>query len=178
MVEKTQTLSVAVGHSVVEEMRPSLLKYFRRKTGSSVEAEDLTQDVMVQALSHATWASEAQAKGYIFRTAVNRWRDLLRRRRIRGVRVAWDDEHGQEATGSIENPQERGLIVREELEGLLCALEQLNPRTRTVLILIKVENVKIASVAEMLGISTSAVNKHLAKAVACLARMRSSEPPL
>jgi len=59
--------------SFVSEMRPALVKYFKRKTSNLVEAEDLAQDVLLRALTHANWKSQEQAKGYIFRTAVNRW---------------------------------------------------------------------------------------------------------
>src|ERR1700689_4423574 len=77
--------------SVVSEMRPALVKYFKRKTGNPVEAEDLAQDVLLRALTHSNWKTQDQAKGYIFRSAVNRWRDSLRRRRVRGGTIAWDE---------------------------------------------------------------------------------------
>jgi RNA polymerase sigma-70 factor (ECF subfamily) len=160
--------------SFVSEMRPALVKYFRRKTGNPVEAEDLAQDVLLRALAHPNWKNHDQAKGYIFRTAVNRWRDSLRRQRIRGVSVAWDEmspEQGVENTRG-ENLPERVLIASEELSQVVRALEGMNARTRTVLMLIKLEQMRVATVAEMLGISTSAVAKHLAKGIAQLAALR------
>lgn len=155
---------------LVAQMRPALIKYFKRKSGSAVEAEDLAQDVMVRVLTHADWKTPSEAKGYIFRAAVNRWRDRHRRRESHGVSVAWDDE-GAEGLGT-QNPPECVLIVREELNQIALALEDMNERTRTVLMLIKLEQMKVASVADMLGISTSAVNKHLAKGIARLAELR------
>jgi len=160
--------------SFVLEMRPALVKYFRRKTGNPVEAEDLAQDVLLRALTHPNWKTRDQAKGYIFRTAVNRWRDCLRRRRTRGAVIAWDEaslEQTNEDLGS-ENLPERVLIAAEELDLLVRALEGMNVRTRTVLMLIKLEQMKVATVAEMLGISVSAVGKHLAKAIAQLSALR------
>src|SRR6185437_6809853 len=156
--------------SLAAQMRPALVKYFKRKTGSTAEAEDLVQDVLVRALSHADWKSADQAKGYIFRTAVNRWRDLRRRLRTRGTSVSWDGRLETEL--GVESGPERVLIAREELTQIAQALEGLNARTRAVLMLIKLEHLKAATVAEMLGISVSAVNKHLANALACLAAVR------
>jgi RNA polymerase sigma-70 factor (ECF subfamily) len=156
--------------SLAAQMRPALVKYFKRKTGNAVEAEDLAQDVLVRALSHADWKSPNQAKGYIFRTAVNRWRDRRRRFETRGKTVAWDDVADEIA--SVEKPPEYVLIVREELVQVVRALGTLNERTRAVLMLIKLEQMKVATVAEMLGISVSAVNKHLAKGLARLAELR------
>ena len=155
------------------QMRPALVTYFRRKTGNPTDAEDLAQDVLVRALSHAQWGSAEQAKGYIFRAAVNRWRDHLRRRRAHGTAVPWE-ERGPQVLG-VENPPERVLIAREELTQIASVLELLPTRTRTVLMLIKFEHMKAASVAQCLGISVSAVNKHLANAVAALAALRARQ---
>jgi RNA polymerase sigma factor (sigma-70 family) len=166
--------------SFVSEMRPALVKYFKRKTGNSVEAEDLAQDVLLRALTHLNWKTHEQAKGYIFRTAVNRWRDALRRRRIRGIPVTWDEgcsEHGDENIRG-ENLPERVLIAGEELHQVVRALEGMNVRTRTVLMLIKLEQMRVATVAEMLGISASAVAKHLAKGIAQLAALRKQQERL
>ena len=166
--------------SVVSEMRPALVKYFKRKTGNPAEAEDLTQDVLLRALTHPNWKTQDQAKGYIFRTAVNRWRDSLRRRRIRGATISWDEastERSHENT-RVENSPERVLIVGEELNQVVQALDEMNVRTRTVLMLIKLEQMRVATVAEMLGISVSAVAKHLAKGIAQLAILRKQQDRL
>lgn len=157
----------------VAQMRPALLKYFRRKSGCAAESEDLVQDVLTRALTHATWKSPAEARGYIFRMAVNRWRDRCRRQRTHGIVLEWNENTGGEA--GAENPPERVLMAREEISQLDQALRELNARTRAVLVLVRVEKVKIAMVAEMLGISVSAVNKHLARGLAHLARVRNRQ---
>jgi RNA polymerase sigma factor (sigma-70 family) len=164
--------------SVVSEMRPALVKYFKRKTGNPVEAEDLAQDVLLRALTHSNWKTQDQAKGYIFRSAVNRWRDSLRRRRVRGGTIAWDEAERFDENTRVENSPERVLIVGEELNQVVRALEGMNVRTRTVLMLIKLEQMRVATVAEMLGISTSAVAKHLAKGIAQLATLRRQQDRL
>ncbi len=163
--------------SFVSEMRPALVKYFKRKTGNPVEAEDLAQDVLLRALTHPNWKTQDQAKGYIFRTAVNRWRDNLRRQRIRGAVMPWDETSSGRANANSgsENPTERVLIAAEELNQVVQALEGMNVRTRTVLMLIKLEQMRIATVAEMLGISVSAVGKHLAKGISQLAALRKQQ---
>lgn len=155
---------------LLAQMRPALFRYFLRKTGSATEAEDLTQDVLVRSLAHARWQSLEEAKGYLFRCAVNRWRERYRRSRSRGRTLDWN-EKAEEFLGS-ENPPERILIGREELEQILAALEDMNERTRTVVMLVNVEQMKVAAVAEMLGISVRAVSKHLAKGIEILVRRR------
>jgi RNA polymerase sigma-70 factor (ECF subfamily) len=155
---------------LVAQMRPALVRFFKRKTGSAVEAEDLAQDVLVRVLAHTNWKTPSEAKGYIFRTAINRWHDRHRRNGAHGTCVAWNEE----AIGELgtQNPPERGVMVMEELGQIARALEEMNVRTRTVLMLIRLEQMKAATVADMLGISLSAVNKHLAKGIARLAELR------
>lgn len=162
--------------ALAADMRPALVQYFKRKTGSITEAEDLAQDVLLKALGHADWATSEQAKGYIFRAAVNRWHDYLRRRRSHGTVVTLDPITERE--WGVESPPERVLSAREELHRVSQVLDTLSDRTRTVLMLIRFEHLKAATVAEMLGISVSAVNKHLASALAALMAARGRQDAL
>ncbi len=155
---------------LIAQLRPALIKYFRRKTGSAVEAEDLTQDVLLRAILHTQQKTPEQAKGYIFRIAINCWRDRRRQLLARGTPTSWDETTAQEH--GVENPPEYVLEVEEELARTEQALDEFTERTRTVLMLVRLEQMKVATVAEILGISVSAVNKHLTKAYARLAQLR------
>jgi RNA polymerase sigma factor (sigma-70 family) len=162
--------------ALVAPLRPALVKYFLRKCGNAAEAEDLAQDVLVRALSKARWESEEQAKGYIFRIAVNRWRDRNRRSLTRGTVIEWDDAAA--FAQAEEMCPERVLSNEQELHAVAAALQQLGERTRDVFMLFRLEHLKHGEIAEMFGISVSAVEKHVTKAVAHLARCaaRSFEP--
>jgi len=167
---------------IVAQMRPALVKYFRRKCGGTDEAEDLAQDVLVRALRHATWESLEQAKGYIFRSAVNRWRDRKRMTRTHGTAVGWDGDANHVLDEEINEgiTPERVLIGEQELHCVAMALQELNERTRDVFMLIRLEQMRYAEVAEMLGISVSTVEKELVKALAHVARCagrREGTPP-
>lgn len=158
------------GPSFVAQMRPALVRYFKRKTRNAAEADDLAQDVLLRVLVHAAWVSTEQAKGYVFRAAVNRWNDHCRRQKSHAPLARWEDagEHQLPAAGTPEE-----LLGRhQELTLLVDALAQLSPRTSTVLVLVKLENMRIAQVADALDISVSAVNKHLARGLAHLSRLR------
>lgn len=154
----------------ITQLRPALIKYFRRKTGSAVEAEDLTQEVLLRAIQHTQQKPLKQVKGYIFRIAINCWRDRRRQLLAHGTPMSWDETTAQEY--GVEKSAEYVLEVEEELIQTAEALEELTERTRTVLMLIRLEQMKVATVAEVLGISVSAVNKHLSKAYAHLAQLR------
>lgn len=171
-------LSVSEGTLIVAQMRPALVKFFERRCGSSDEAEDLAQDVLLRALAHVTWKTPEQAKGYIFRAAVNRWRDRGRRAVTHGTTVQWNEETlgAAGAVDSMTNEEivpERVLIVEQELFHVATALQELSERARDVFMLVRLEGMKQSAVAELLGISVSTVEKELVKALAHLARCAS-----
>lgn len=157
---------------VVQQMRPALVKYFQRKIGAA-EAEDLAQDVLLNSLRRASWTSAEQAKGYIFRAAINRWRDHKRKERTHGVNVEWSEalEAGlaRERFHEEKGP-EHVLVIEQELNGVVAALRRLGERTRDIFLLLRLEHMKQAEVAQMLGVSVSTVEKEQAKALAHLAR--------
>ena len=166
---------------VVKQMRPALVKYFQRKCGPG-EAEDLAQDVLLNSLRRASWTSAEQAKGYIFRAAINRWRDHQRKARTRGVSVEWNEalEAGLERERFHEEKSpEHVLVIEQELNGVAAALRRLGERTRDIFLLIRLEHMKQAEVAQLLGVSISTVEKEQAKALAHLARslQRRDETP-
>ena len=152
----------------VAALRPALLKYFLRKCRNAAEAEDLAQDVLERALAHSRWESAEHAKGYIFRIAVNRWHDRNRRRMTHGSVVEWDDAAAYAQAEGIS--PERVLTGRQELHVVVAALLELSERTRDVFMLDRLEHLKHGEIAQIFGISVSAVEKHVSKAVAHLAR--------
>jgi RNA polymerase sigma factor (sigma-70 family) len=154
--------------ALVAPMRPALVKYFLRKCGNAAEAEDLTQDVLERALGKAQWESAEQAKGYIFRIAVNRWHDRNRRGLTHGTVIEWDDAAA--FAQAEETSPERVLSSEQELHAVVAALQELSERTRDVFMLDRLEHLRHGEIAQLFGISVSAVEKHVSKAVAHLAR--------
>lgn len=152
----------------IAALRPALLKYFLRKCRNAAEAEDLAQDVLERALAHSRWESAEHAKGYIFRIAVNRWHDRNRRRLTHGAVIAWDDAAPHAPTEEIS--PERVFTGRQELHEVVAALQELSERTRDVFMLDRLEHLRHGEIAQIFGISVSAVEKHVSKAVAHLAR--------
>lgn len=172
-LKPAHSISAANSH-IVEQMRPALVKFFCRKCGTRELAEDLAQDVLLRVLGHATWESPEQARGYVFRSAINRWRDHRRMTLTHGLAVEWNEAAAAELNRPFVQNEETGpehvLIVRQELHRVARALLKLDHRTRDVFLLIRLEQMKQAAVAEMLGVSLSTVEKELAKALAHLAR--------
>lgn len=163
--------------SYLAEIRPALVSFFRRRCGNLSHAEDLAQDVIVRTLGCNKWATEDQAKGYVFRTAMNLWCDQTRSRIARGgTEISWDENIVSSVTEGI--PLERVLLSEEALQRVDAALLQLNERTRDVFVLNRLEQMKNREIAQMLGISESAVEKHMTKALAHLGRVVGDHEPI
>lgn len=123
---------------------------------------------MVRALARSDWESAEQAKGYVFRIAVNRWHDRNRRVQTHGTVVEWDDSAAFASAGEVS--LDHALEQHQELDRVVAALQELNVRTLDIFMLARLEQMKQGEIADMFGISVSAVEKHISKALAHLAR--------
>jgi len=151
---------------LVAQMRPALVAFFRRRCRDAAEAEDLAQDVVLRALAHSKSLSPTRTNGYVFRIALNRWRDRGRRLVSHGVCVEWDEEVALAVCDGLS--PERIACSEQEFCNVMAAIQQLGERTRQVLMLCRVEQMKQAEIASVMGISVSSVEKHLVRAIARL----------
>ncbi|MDI1296884.1 MAG: sigma-70 family RNA polymerase sigma factor, partial [bacterium] len=71
--------------------------------------------------------------------------------------------------GESDIGPDRILAGREALKTALAALERLPERTRTIFVLRRLEGMRYLEIARRLGLSVSAVEKHMVRAVAHLA---------
>jgi RNA polymerase sigma-70 factor (ECF subfamily) len=163
--------------SFLTETRPALVRFFRRRCQNQWQAEDLAQEVIVRMLRGTEWSSLGKAKGYVFCAAANLWRDQKRRLVVRGgAELSWDENVVSRVSGDI--PLDRVLVGQEALARVSAALLQLSERTRDVFVLSRLEQMKNSEIAAMFGISESAVEQHMTKAIAHLARRIRDRDPL
>src|SRR5262249_14851183 len=127
------------------------------------EIEDLVQDVFARMVARNSQDPVEHLGGYILKTASSVLADRARLRSSRGAErhVAFDAElHGED-----ELDPERVLVGKEDLQAATKALLCLPERTRTVFILRRLEGQRFQDIAVRLGISVSAVEKHMVRAV-------------
>lgn len=148
-----------------EEFR-RIESFLARSVGRDA-ASDLAQEVFVRACASPAFATAGNPAGFLRRIAMNLLIDHIRRRRARSA--LW--EHPNDADGHCEAEQEHALIG-EDLDWVLTrALGQLPGRTRQIFRLNRFEQKSYREIREELGISLSAVDYHMMKA---LARLRSA----
>jgi RNA polymerase sigma factor (sigma-70 family) len=153
--------------------RGPLVAYFLKRVKNRNEAEDLTQEVFVRLLNHPDKNNGQTIEGYVFTIAANLLRDRAKsvatanQRQVQSLDLL--EETDAFAANLVEdrNP-ERVLVGRQTVQDVLDALAELGERTRDVFILARLENVQHREIAAMYGISVSAVEKAMMKAMAHL----------
>ena len=151
---------------LAERARPIggwLRNFFRRRVRDDDETEDLVQDVFARIAARDSSEPIGQLSGYVMKTANSVLADRARRRSARhaDLHVVLDDDwHGED-----ELDPERIASGKQELDVAIAALLTLPERTRTIFILRRLEGFKNGEIAAQLGISVSAVEKHVVKAV-------------
>ena len=177
---------------LVEPYRRELQLHCYRILGSLNEAEDLVQETLLRAWRRlGTYEGRASFRAWLYKIATNACLDALDRQRVRrslppGAFPAsdpqalvapplkepvWleplpDDWLVETAAG----PEARYLSGESVSLAFLAALQALPPRQRAVLILSDVLDGSAREVAEMTGLTVSAVNSALHRARATLAK--------
>jgi RNA polymerase sigma-70 factor (ECF subfamily) len=145
-----------------------LSSYFRKRARNAAEAQDLVQQVFLRLAQYRDLNALQNRDAYIFQTAANTLKDHYRRQAVR-ERISGEHPAFFDAPDSDFSP-DRVLQGREAVAQLVAALRELPERTRDILMLRCFEGLKHSEIARLQGISTRAVEKHMAKALAHLSR--------
>lgn len=155
------------------EYRPAVMAFFLRRTHNYSEAEDLTQEAFIRIAGRLDGAVRS-VEPYLFQIAANLLGERARRAKVRSDYL---EGLSQIDGAGIEllDPH-RVAAGREALTLLMEGLADLPDRTRRIFLLFRYENLDHRTIAESFGISISAVEKHIYRAMAKLiARVGDSE---
>lgn len=141
--------------------------FIKRLRADDPSADDLVQDVFLRLSRRGNLGALEQVDAYLFQTAANVLKDHLRKS-SRGFQP--QDLDPDADPESEEADAERVLIGRETVRAVIRALQTLPRRTRDIFVLNRFEGWSYARIAEELGVSVSAVEKHMMKALVHLAR--------
>lgn len=161
-----------------EQHRNELRRFLAARCANPSDAEDLMQDLWVK-LATLRPGPIANGKAYLFRTANNM---VLDRARTALRAAARDGRWVQEELGgaSIEArvdpalPNDEALAMMQEQALLQHAIAQLPNGAQKALRLYRFDGLSQSEVAVVMGISRSAVEKHLAVAMKHLRRIVSN----
>ena len=146
----------------MDQYGPALRRHFLKR-GVGADAEDLVQEVFLRLQLGAERSDIDNVEGYIFRIANNVLVSRHRHELVEGrpFRAALPDE--------LEAPDlpspERVLLGRERWIRVLAALRALPPRAREAFLLHRFEEMTYAAIARRMGVSVSAVEKLISRAL-------------
>lgn len=155
--------------------RAELTAYCRRMLGSSFDAEDAVQETLLRAWrASGRFEGRAAPRTWLYRIATNVCLDQLSRSARHPVPV---EELPQPVDANAEPDPAGRALAREDLRLAMAAtIGTLSPRQRAVLILREVLSWKASEVAELLGMTTVAVNSALQRAHAAVHAIDMDDP--
>jgi RNA polymerase sigma factor (sigma-70 family) len=162
-VDSEDTLSLA---GVLEEEQGRFMRFLIARTRNPDLAEDLFQDARAKMLGDAAGKSVGNPVPYIFQMLANLVEDHRRSERARLQRGRdWGDRgEGLEPDRADHVTPEQSAADRDMLAKTLDALQQLPGRTREIFLAYRIEGKSQKQIAADLGLSLSAVEKHLQRA--------------
>ena len=168
----TGAVSPSFAKSLIAHL-PRLRRYAAGLSGSVAAADDLVQDCIERALTHAESLKDMERMGPWLRSIVyNLYTDEIRKRQRRGLNVDIMDMSNDIAL-SISPGGQGGA------EDILRALDCLSAEHRQILLLAGIEDLGYREISEELGIPMGTVMSRLARArerLRCALEAKESPP--
>jgi len=155
----------AAARALTARLTPRVFGHAVRVLGDRAEAEDVTQEAMMRLWKVAPdWRmGEAKVSTWLYRVTANLCTDRLRRKRGVGLNEADDP---LDPSPSVTDQ----LQTRERMNALQAGLQTLPERQRQAVILRHIEGLANPEIAEILEISTEAVESLTARGKRALAQ--------
>lgn len=140
------------------EYREVIIGYLMKHQCSAEDAEDILQETYIRIIDRNNLEQqEVRAKNYIFTTAVNIWRDKLRRENVHKA-YTLEKFHACEPVATLPGPDKNAQWV-QDLDIIKDCLMQVRSRHRNVFLLRIIEKLTFIEIAEMLHVSTKTVQR-------------------
>lgn len=142
-----------------------VLKRIAKRTGSGTDAEDLLHSAYVRMEQYSATRMVTNPAAFLVRTAVNIGIDGYRHdRRIYG--------QAKQPVPDCEDTAARAdeiVAAKELLSRVVSGINHLPDRTREIFLMHRIDKLEYSEIARRLGISESAIEKQMAKAMVALA---------
>ena len=168
LIERCRASDESAFNEVVSRYKAQVYNYIYRMTGSSDDAEDLTQEVFIRMYTSIdSFRSQSSLSTWLFRIASNLCIDRFRRSKTRAAAFSLDEpiqgndsESGHEIPDSTYEPQ-RLLENTEMAEQIQLSLAQLPEKLRAAVILHDVEGLPYDEIAQIVGCPLGTVKSRL-----------------
>jgi RNA polymerase sigma factor (sigma-70 family) len=141
--------------------RAALHRYLRKFTSGAEDVEDLVQETYVRMYALRDFREIESPRAMLFRIAHNTAVERARRQAAQSTDSVGDFESLN--VYSTEAPADEQIDARHRFESFCAAVDRLPPLCRRVFVLRKVYRLSHDEIAEVLGVSHSTIEKHVAK---------------
>ncbi|HWG68714.1 MAG TPA: RNA polymerase sigma factor [Steroidobacteraceae bacterium] len=141
--------------------RAALYRYLRRFTSGAEDIEDLVQETYVRVYAMPDFQAVDSPRALLFRIAHNMAVERARRQKSQATDRVADLE--RLTVYSSDAPADEQIDARRRFESFCAAVDRLPPLCRRVFVLRKVYRLSHDEIAEVLGVSHSTIEKHVAK---------------
>ena len=165
-------------HALMERYAGPVVNVAFRLLGNRADAEEIAQETFLRLYQHPPHLDpSAKLFTWVYRVAVNLCLDQLRKRSRGPLFTSLDlpadaEEQGEPLAGKIPDPSAvipRERLARSELaEAARKAIASLPAGLRAPLVLSSLEELPHSEIAQVLGLSTKAVERRISRARALL----------
>lgn len=169
MVEKAQAGDQTAFHRLVDQYHGEIHRMIFYRTRSRMDAEDLTQDVMLKAYKNIGRLKDPKVfRSWLYRIAVNRVKDYYRKKQFKSLfgLVSMDEETFHEtAEMSVEPEVEAGISRKDFWRQIGQMLTSLSAMEKEVFLLRFFDELTIKEMSAALNKNESTIKTHLYRAL-------------
>ena len=170
--QENHSLFPLSAEQVYHDYAPRVYNTARRMLSNDLDAEDVTQDVLLQVVRKLpTFRGESAFPTWLHRVTVNAALSHRRKLAVRDERRAADPFDSYIEQGAAEDPgrgwtlgPDAQMLARERRRQIERAIAALPDAYRQVFLLADVEDLPNADIAELIGLSLPAVKSRLHRA--------------
>ena len=169
LVAKARNGDRTAFHGLVDQFQPEIYRMMFYRTHSLMDAEDLTQDVMLRAYKHIRRLKSPEVfRSWLYRIAVNRVKDYYRRKQFKSLFgfVSMDQEGFHETDEMALAPEvDGGMSKKDFWKQIGRMLTRLSAVEKEVFLLRFFDQLTIKEMSAALHKSESTIKTHLYRAL-------------
>jgi RNA polymerase sigma-70 factor (ECF subfamily) len=169
LVKEARAGSRTAFERLVDLFQEDIFRMVFYRTRSAMDAEDLAQDIFMQAFKNLSRLKAADRfRSWLFSIALNRVRDFNRKKRFRALFGAFDDsqEVAQPYGETKDDPEALdNLMIQDFWKQIGLLLDRLSRMEREVFLLRFMDHLSIKEISGVLEKSESTVKTHLYRAL-------------
>lgn len=156
---------------LIDRFHQDIFRMVFFRIGSQMDAEDITQDVFLQAFKNiGQLKTLGHFKAWLYRIAINRIRDFYRKKRFRSLISIFseNDAVDEDGPGDFQQPDPDPLdnvIQKDFWQQFSLSMDRLSKMEKEVFLLRFIDQLGIREIAQALSKSESTVKTHLYRAL-------------